>query len=108
MQVIRLYSGTDGESHFEDIEVSQQEAGVGALSRRLPVESLFLRTTPGDYEPARHLAPGASSSSTSTVKWRSRRGRPRAASGRGRSSSPRISPGMATSPETSAALDDQS
>ncbi|MCZ6707998.1 MAG: hypothetical protein O7A71_08650, partial [Chloroflexi bacterium] len=57
MQVTRLYSGSDGESHFEDIEVSLQEAGAGALSRQLPVESLFLRTTPTDYEPARHLAP---------------------------------------------------
>ena len=57
MQVTRLYSGSDGETHFEDIEVSQQEASAGALSRRLAVESLLFRTTPGDYEPARHLAP---------------------------------------------------
>ncbi len=57
MQITRLYSGADGESHFEDIEVSLQGSAAGEVSARLPVESLLLRTTPGDYEPARHLAP---------------------------------------------------
>lgn len=59
MQVTRLYSGDDGETHFEDIDVSLQETGAdgGALSRRLQAESLFLRTTPAGYEPPRHLAP---------------------------------------------------
>jgi len=57
MQVTCLYSGDDGESHFEDIDVSLREAGPAALSRRLDAESLTLRTTPGDYEPPRHLAP---------------------------------------------------
>jgi hypothetical protein len=57
MQVIRLYSGDDGETHFEDIEVSLVGSERGALSRLLDAESLTFRATPGDYEPARHLAP---------------------------------------------------
>ena len=57
MQVTRLYGGDDGETHFEDFEVSLMGSERGALSRRLEVESLFFRSTPADHEPARHLAP---------------------------------------------------
>ncbi len=57
MKVTRLYSGDDGETHFEDIDVSLVDSEAGSLSRRLAAESLFFRETPGDYEPTRHLAP---------------------------------------------------
>ncbi len=57
MQITRLYSGADGESHFEDIEVKLHDGAAGARSAQLPVEGLLLRTTPADHEPARHLAP---------------------------------------------------
>ena len=57
MEVTCLYSGGDGESHFEQIEVSLRESGTSALSRQLDAESLLFRTTPSDHEPPRHLAP---------------------------------------------------
>ena len=57
MRITRLYSGADGESHFEEIEAELRDGAAGARSVPLSVESLILRTTPGDYEPARHLAP---------------------------------------------------
>lgn len=57
MRITRLYSSADGESHFEDIEVKLHDGASGARSTPLPVDSLLLRTTPADHEPARHLAP---------------------------------------------------
>ena len=35
MKVTRIYSGDDGESHFEDVEISLRQLGgaIGALSK---------------------------------------------------------------------------
>lgn len=45
MRITRLYTGDDGESHFEEIEVALTPSDLGAMSRRLPVESVFFRDT---------------------------------------------------------------
>ncbi|MFC0337684.1 hypothetical protein SAMN05421848_1525 [Kushneria avicenniae] len=58
MHVTRLYSGEDGESHFEDMEIEVGgEAEIGRLSVRIPATGLVLRETTGDYNYDWHNAP---------------------------------------------------
>ncbi|TYO96117.1 hypothetical protein EDC39_11564 [Geothermobacter ehrlichii] len=58
MRVTRLYTGDDGESRFEDIEVELADAGpIGFLSPAVPVGRLIFRLTDGDYDYDWHNAP---------------------------------------------------
>lgn len=58
VRVTRLYSGDDGESHFEDIEVAFDEFGPGgAMSERLPATGIIFRETGDDYDFDWHNAP---------------------------------------------------
>ncbi len=58
VNVTRLYSGEDGESHFEDIEVPFEEFGLGgAMSPRLPATGVIFRETGDDYDFDWHNAP---------------------------------------------------
>jgi hypothetical protein len=56
--VVRIYSGSDGESHFEDLEVPLKDLGeIGAISDRIPATGLLMRTTGADYDFSWHNAP---------------------------------------------------
>jgi quercetin dioxygenase-like cupin family protein len=56
--VVRIYSDTNGESHFEDIKVPLKEAGmVGTLSPEVPVKSLIFREVAPTYDWDFHCAP---------------------------------------------------
>ncbi|RMF66861.1 MAG: hypothetical protein D6740_12565 [Alphaproteobacteria bacterium] len=56
--VTRLYTGDDGESHFEEIAIPLQDAGaIGLLSQGHPVRELVFRLTEGDYDYDWHNAP---------------------------------------------------
>jgi hypothetical protein len=58
MKVLRVYSGDDGESHFEDIEVPLKDLGhIGKLSKLENATGVVFRTTGGDYEYGWHCAP---------------------------------------------------
>ncbi len=58
VKVTRLYTGDDGESHFEDIEVPFEESGLGgAMSSRLPATGVVFRETGDDYDYDWHNAP---------------------------------------------------
>lgn len=58
MKIVRIYTGPDNQSHFEDIEVPLQDAGkVGFLSERVPATGLVFRETGGDYDYDFHTAP---------------------------------------------------
>lgn len=58
MKLTRIYTGEDGESHFEDLTVELLDAGdIGALSAGVPVEKLIFRLTAGDYHYLWHPAP---------------------------------------------------
>jgi hypothetical protein len=58
MKVLRVYSGDDGESHFEDIEVPLKDLGhIGKLSKLESATGVVFRTTDGDYEYGWHCAP---------------------------------------------------
>ncbi len=45
MLVTRIYSGADGRSHFEELDLPLTVSDAGALSTKIPVESIFFRDT---------------------------------------------------------------
>jgi hypothetical protein len=58
MQITRVYSDKDGESHFEEIEIELKSAGeIGRLSDNYPVENIIFRENDPDYDYDWHPAP---------------------------------------------------
>ena len=58
MKITRIYTGDDGESHFEDIEIPLKDLGhIGKLSKLMDATGVVFRTTDGDYEFGWHTAP---------------------------------------------------
>jgi hypothetical protein len=58
MNITRLYTGSDGQSHFEDLTVPLADAGdIGSLSRRFAATGVIFRETAGDYDFDWHNAP---------------------------------------------------
>ena len=58
MQITRVYSGEDGESHFEDVEIALTNAGdIGALSQLQDATGIVFRQTAADYQYDFHPAP---------------------------------------------------
>ena len=58
MRVTRLYTGDDGESHFQEVDVPTSPQGpIGSLSSLQRATGVVFRETPADYEYAWHNAP---------------------------------------------------
>ena len=58
MKIHHLYSGSDGESHFGDIEIEwSQINGSRKYSERLAATGIIFRETGGDYDLDWHPAP---------------------------------------------------
>jgi len=58
MKITRIYTGKDGESHFEDIDIPLKDAGdIGALSEQVNATGIIFRETSGDYDYSFHNAP---------------------------------------------------
>ncbi len=58
MQVTRIYSGDDGESHFEDLTIELEDHGpMGKVSTLWPGRGVLFRTVEGDYDLDFHNAP---------------------------------------------------
>jgi quercetin dioxygenase-like cupin family protein len=58
MQYFRIYSGPDGESHFEDVEVPvTPSAGQSQLSELIPTTGIIFRTSAADQYVDWHHAP---------------------------------------------------
>jgi quercetin dioxygenase-like cupin family protein len=58
MKIHHIYTDTQGESHFADIDVEYVETlGGGRLSKRFPVTSLIFRETPPAHSLDWHPAP---------------------------------------------------
>jgi hypothetical protein len=58
MKMVRIYTGADGESHFEDIDIELKSGQfAGSYSGPVPVKSLIFRETTGDYSLDFHNAP---------------------------------------------------
>lgn len=57
MTVTRVYTGDDGETHLETLEVQLPLHGVTGLSATVPVTGLIFRRTPPDLDIDWHPAP---------------------------------------------------
>ncbi|MDE2930699.1 MAG: hypothetical protein OXQ27_07220 [Chloroflexota bacterium] len=57
MKIVRLYSGDDGESHFEDVEIELHPAGSGRYSQLFKGDGVIFREVEGDYSLEFHTAP---------------------------------------------------
>ena len=58
MKITRLYTGSDQESHFEDIEIELKDAGdIGELSKKEDATGIIFRRTGPDYDYDWHNAP---------------------------------------------------
>ena len=57
-QVTRIYSDSNGDSHFEDVEIPLKEAGhIGKLSDSLPATGVIFREVEPTYDWNFHVAP---------------------------------------------------
>ena len=58
MRVVRIYTGPDNQSHFEDLQIPLKDGGkVGFLSERIKATGVIFRETTGDYNYDFHTAP---------------------------------------------------
>lgn len=58
MKIVRVYTGADNKSHFEDIEVPLKSGGkAGSLSDLIKATGVIFRETGGDYNFDFHNAP---------------------------------------------------
>ena len=58
IQITRIYSDNNGDSHFEDIEMPLNDQGdIGFLSDKIPVKEIIFRKVKPDYDYDFHHAP---------------------------------------------------
>ena len=58
MQITRLYTRPDGQTHFEDIDIELVDLGpIGQISEQWPGSGVIFRETDGDYDLDYHVAP---------------------------------------------------
>lgn len=57
-KAIRLFSGSDGESHFEEIEIPfSEKMGPSMLSRTMAAKEVFFIESSGEHTSSWHRAP---------------------------------------------------
>lgn len=58
IQITRIYSDKNGDSHFEDIEMPLNDHGeIGFLSEKIPVKEIIFRKVKPDYDYDFHHPP---------------------------------------------------
>ncbi len=58
MKIVRVYTGPDGESHVEDLEIELRDDGfLGRMSKLVPAKGVVFREVDGDYNLDFHNAP---------------------------------------------------
>lgn len=58
MKIVRVYTGSDGESHFEDLDIDLVERGMmGRISQPWQATGVIFREVDGNYELDFHNAP---------------------------------------------------
>lgn len=57
MKVTRIYTGDDGQSHFDEIEIELEPYKVGQISELFPATGILFRETAADYDYDFHNAP---------------------------------------------------
>ena len=56
-KITRLYTGDDGQSHFEDIEIEMEDNIVGHISKTYGATGIVFRETSESYDYDFHVAP---------------------------------------------------
>jgi hypothetical protein len=57
MRILRVYTGPDNQSHFEDLDIPLKESRYGSLSSLVPAKGVIFRETPLGGELDFHNAP---------------------------------------------------
>ncbi|HEY5646459.1 MAG TPA: hypothetical protein VIS76_10980 [Pseudomonadales bacterium] len=58
MKILRVYTGDDGASHFEDVDIELEDrGGAGRISAPWPATGVLFREVDGDYALDFHNAP---------------------------------------------------
>jgi len=58
MELVRVYTGDDGQSHFEDVTIDLDDYGLsGRISQQWPGSGVMFREVDGDYALDFHNAP---------------------------------------------------
>lgn len=58
LTIVRIYTGTDDQSHFEDVQIPLKSSGkIGFLSELMNATGIVFRETGGDYNYDFHTAP---------------------------------------------------
>ena len=58
MTIVRIYTGADNQSHFEDVQVPLKSTGkIGFISELMKATGIVFRETGGDYHYDFHTAP---------------------------------------------------
>lgn len=58
LTILRIYTGADNRSHFEDVQIPLKSAGkIGFLSELMQATGIVFRETGGDYNYDFHTAP---------------------------------------------------
>ncbi len=58
MKIVRIYTGADNQSHFEDLQVPLKDSGkIGFMSELTKATGVVFRETGGDYNYDFHTAP---------------------------------------------------
>jgi hypothetical protein len=58
MKIVRIYTGSDNQSHFEDLQIPLKDSGkIGFMSELTKATGVVFRETSGDYNYDFHTAP---------------------------------------------------
>src|SRR3989337_576272 len=58
MTIVRIYTGNDNQSHFEDLQIPLKNSGkIGFISELMSATGIVFRETGGDYNYDFHTAP---------------------------------------------------
>ena len=57
MKIVRLYTGADNESHFEDIEIEMTPQGFDLVSALQPAHGVMFRAAPPSHRSGYHCVP---------------------------------------------------
>lgn len=58
MKIVRIYTGADNQSHFEDLQIPLKDSGkIGFMSELMKTTGVVFRETGGDYNFDFHTAP---------------------------------------------------
>ncbi len=76
MKVVRVYTGVDNKSHFEDVQVPLKDGGkLGFVSELTKATGVVFRETGGDYDLDFHTRRAAAIRGESRGRGRDRSGR---------------------------------